>query len=219
MIPVTVVDNFYNDPYSIREYALSQQFTRCPTGHWPGIRSNSLHNLNHNMDQEFMQRVLCLFFDLQTDVLSANFDINFHLTDESYEEGWVHRDDGTTFAGVVYLTPDAPVNCGTSLYSRIGPDNEGFDMSEKFKFYNKEPIDIDNYRTARDKHNGQFVKTLDIGNVFNRLVVYPGNIYHRESKFFGNTADNSRLTQVFFAQVNTSGLISPIEKSKNLATR
>jgi len=219
MIPVTIVDNFYEDPYSIREYALRQQFTKCPTGHWPGIRSNSLHNLNNRMDQEFIQRVLYLFFDLQKDVLSANFDINFQLIDQSYEEGWVHRDDSTTFAGVVYLTPDAPVDCGTSLYSRIGPDDKGFDMTEKHKFYNKEPIDITNYRKVRDTHNGQFIKTLDIGNVFNRLVVYPGNLYHRESKFFGSSTNNSRLTQVFFAQVTTSGVISPIEKSKNLVSR
>jgi hypothetical protein len=37
-----------------------------------------------------------------------------------------------------------------------------------------------------------------IGNVFNRLVLYPGNTYHKSNDYFGDTLQDGRLTQVFF---------------------
>lgn len=40
-----------------------------------------------------------------------------------------------------------------------------------------------------------------IGNVYNRLVMYRSNIFHKSSKYFGNNKENGRLTQVSFIKV------------------
>lgn len=42
-------------------------------------------------------------------------------------------------------------------------------------------------------------ETLDsIGNVYNRLVLYRSNLFHKSQKYFGDTLETGRLTQVFF---------------------
>ena len=37
-----------------------------------------------------------------------------------------------------------------------------------------------------------------IGNVFNRLVLYRGDLFHKPLKSFGNDLQSGRLVQVFF---------------------
>jgi hypothetical protein len=37
-----------------------------------------------------------------------------------------------------------------------------------------------------------------IGNVFNRLILYPGTAYHKSNDYFGKDVNDGRLTQVFF---------------------
>ena len=54
-----------------------------------------------------------------------------------------------------------------------------------------------------EKDSGTIIKTtnkLDIvvDNVFNRLVFYNANLFHRPQRLFGTTTDNARLTLVFF---------------------
>ena len=77
-------------------------------------------------------------------------------------ETWIHKDD-TEWAGVLYLSPNPPVDGGTVI----------FDEEEN-------------------------VVTM-IGNVYNRLVIYRGDLFHRSLKSgFGNSVETGRLTQVFF---------------------
>jgi hypothetical protein len=37
-----------------------------------------------------------------------------------------------------------------------------------------------------------------IGNLYNRLILYRGDIYHASLDYFGNSLENGRLFQVFF---------------------
>jgi hypothetical protein len=56
------------------------------------------------------------------------------------------------------------------------------------------------YEKEQRVYNSQFEKILDVGNVYNRLAIYPVTEWHTQSGFFGMTKENSRLTQVFFAK-------------------
>jgi hypothetical protein len=51
--PVTVLDNFFDDPNSIRSWALAQEFISDPLGNWPGKRTKPLGHLN----PEFLHQV------------------------------------------------------------------------------------------------------------------------------------------------------------------
>lgn len=46
--------------------------------------------------------------------------------------------------------------------------------------------------------NGSLKKTLEIKNLFNRMIIFDPSILHKQSSMFGTTIENSRLTIIFF---------------------
>jgi len=46
IIPVTVLDNFLDDPDKIRAWALQQEYFTSKDGQWPGVRSKPIHELD-----------------------------------------------------------------------------------------------------------------------------------------------------------------------------
>ena len=90
------------------------------------------------------------------------------------------------------MTPDAPVNCGTSIFRH-----------KKYKIK-----DNSIFREEwTDRTNNQFTDTepweeIDrIGNIYNRLVLFKSHNVHGVSEYFGETIENSRLFQLFFFDV------------------
>jgi Family of unknown function (DUF6445) len=215
MIPITVIDNFYTDPYSVRNYALSQDFSRPVRIGWPGIRTKMIADINPLFYHSFVDKIMSLFFNLKTDIVQCNLDTYFQLTSKKYEEGWEHKDNKVSLAGVIYLTPGAPLSGGTSIFNEK-VSGKRYDFTPRDDFYSGITNDVKHYRSLRKEHNLQFDKTLDVNNVFNRLVLYPGNYFHKENKFFGKTYTDSRLTQVFFIQIKTNGCLTAVERC-NLA--
>jgi hypothetical protein len=216
IFPVTVIDNFFSDPDSIRKYALSLDFNS--KGRYPGKRTNNLGDINPKFIKKFGGMLLSTFFDLKEGSVNLKINVDFQLSEEKYEEGWVHEDksvENYQFAGVVYLTPDAPINSGTSIYRKLKDiDYKNFNVRDQF--YLDRDLDLSKYRKIRDTHNSNFEKTLDIGNVYNRLVIYNSLEFHKENILFGTDKDNARLTLVFFGSIELlNGSVSPIEKIKN----
>lgn len=204
MIPAAIYDNFFEDPDAVRKYALSLNFTKHPGG-VPGKRSDNIVDLNPELYNTFQMKILNMFYGAGE--YEVNINAFFQLTSGYYEEGWVHTDntgllDEPTVAGVIYLTPNAPLEAGTSVYSGnqymgIVPINHQI----KIDFYQDKQVDMSEYRLERDRNNSLYTKTLDVSNVYNRLFAYNTVQLHKENKFFGTTAEDSRLTLVFFAKI------------------
>jgi hypothetical protein len=222
IIPVSIVDNFFDDPDAIRNYALSLEY-RLGAGYYPGLRSNLIDQLDISLEKYIGEKILSLFFDLDNHTVSWDIEMSFQLISEKYEEGWVHNDlthKQWDIAGVIYLTPNAPLDGGTLIYQKNPEINyNDINMSVyndvKHKFYQDVTVDLDNYRALRDDLNSKFSVTLEINNVYNRLVIYNTNELHRANKFFGLNKNDSRLTLVFFAKINNF-TSSPIARSKNI---
>lgn len=166
-----VIDNFLPYPNVVREWVLQQEFKSCEeitrdSGYpntWPGKRTTVVNEL----DGSYANSVLSRIADLAVSYfgVSKNLTIrsSFQLTTEKDGDSWIHKDNDVHVAGILYLTPNAPIDSGTVLYSN--PPHE--------------PIDI-------------------IGNVYNRLVLYKADSFHKSNKYFGNDLRTGRLTQVFF---------------------
>jgi len=214
MIPITVVDNFFKDPDAVRNFALSQEFRRPELATWPGKRSKMLVDIDTEFYNNFLAKVLNLFFDISRDNLRCQVHAFFQSIPEKYQEGWTHLDIGTTFTGVVYLTPDAPLDAGTTL-SVDTTDDPIVNQEIKAKYYSDIAVDLDEYYKAREENNNRFIKTTEISNVFNRLIIFPGTVHHKENKFFGNTIEDSRLTLVFFVLIpeDNDNTLLPIARS------
>lgn len=217
--PSICVDDFYNDPVKVREMALSLEYRKTDKNGWPGYRSKMLHEIDPNFFSLFTEKLFSLFYQLKKyEKLDWLIESYFQLINPSdygsINEGWIHRDFNTIFAGIIYLTPDSDVECGTSIFSKkyIGalPANTEYKNEMYLNF------DQSKERTYAEKlkeNNDQFYETINFGNVFNRLVAYDGSQWHGVKNYSG-ASSKPRLTQVFFVnEVHSSYFPIPSMRS------
>ena len=187
-----VVDNFYNNPLQTREYILSQDFK--VRGNYPGQRTISYANEGlRTIIQKYVLTVggKILEFPIpKLDMSDADKIYNgaYQYT-TSRDRSWVHMDGFNNWAGVVFLTPDAPVTSGTGFYQF----QDGTMSEEDQQVMNNKSL-TDNFSQDMTKW-----KLIDqVGNVFNRLVLFNSKKFHMSMDYFGDCKENGRLFQVFF---------------------
>ena len=101
----------------------------------------------------------------------------------------VHGYKWNNWAGVVFLSPDAPLSAGTSFYRFM----DGSRSQEDTNFTkNQELID----RFTQDFTKWELVDR--VGNIFNRLILFDAHNYHMSMDYFGDSKEYGRLFQVFF---------------------
>lgn len=200
LYPVTVVENFYENPDAVRTFALSQkyQFRHQITGAkyvFPGCRTKDLSIINKPMFQKVSEKIISLFHNAEHDYMQWEITTSFQSVSSEYGQGIIHTDHNTVFAAVLYLTPDAPLDSGTSLFK----PNAKFD-EEKYEWCLKENDKrFDEGKIIMDtSYHDMFDEIVRVNNVYNTLILYEGRHYHAANQFFGNTLKDSRLAQVFF---------------------
>ena len=200
LYPVTIVENFYENPDAIRAFALAQEYKRCgdetnPVYGWPGARTKDLSVLDKALYENVCKKLVSVFHNAEHDYMRWAITSSFQSSTAEYGEGVMHTDQSTIFAGVLYLTPNAPLNGGTSLYRK----NASFDP-EKYQL----ALDVNDatYKTngkiAPTDYHSMFDEIVKVNNVYNTLILFEGHQYHTANQFFGDTLENSRLTQTFF---------------------
>lgn len=200
LYPVTVVENFYENPDAIRKFALAQKFTFCkeiPNIEYvyPGCRTQDLSSLDKALFDKICTKLVSVFHNAEHDIMRWKVTTSFQSVSEEYAQGVIHTDHNTIFAGVLYLTPDAPLNGGTSLFKK----NKTFDEAK----YQQALVDNDVRFKAGEiamdiSYHSMFDEIVRVNNVYNTLIIYEGRHYHAANEFFGKTLKDSRLAQVFF---------------------
>jgi Family of unknown function (DUF6445) len=200
LYPVTIIENFYEKPDEIRNFALNQEYTFCHERKnvdyvYPGSRTKDIFDLDPQLQALICKKLVSVFHNSEYDIMRWGISTNFQSVTEEYREGVIHTDHNTIFAGVLYLSPNAPLDAGTSLFRKNSSFNED-EYKEALSLNDKE------FREGKivmnTKHHAMFEEIVRINNVYNTLVIYEGRHYHSANKFFGTTLKNSRLTQVFF---------------------
>ena len=217
--PSFCFDNFYSDPDAVRKIALSHEFSKPDDGRFPGKRTQPIHLIAPDLFNFFTKRLFSLFYDFdQTSVrwqLNSEFQlIEPYSNDPKLNESWIHSDNNTMLAGVIYLTPNANLDCGTSIFSLNPGEVYSIDQDEKVEFYKNPTIPFDQqekYINALEANNSKFTETVHFKNVYNRLVAYDGSDYHKANSFF--TGTEPRLTQTFFLQTINSA--PPLIRANN----
>ena len=165
-----VIENFYENPDEVREYALQQRYT-YDVNEYPGKRSINKY-YPENIHNTFKTILAPYYSNVNVQQNTSNGE--FQITNKN-DKSWIHSDVGanesckTIIAGVCYLTPNAPLDSGTIFYKKNLPNNE-------------------------------YIHTDVIHNKYNRLILFNGKIHHISGKYFGTTDNDSRLTQVFFIE-------------------
>jgi hypothetical protein len=190
-----IIDNFYTNAKETRDYILTQEFK--VRGNYPGQRTTSranqhLKEMIEGYIQHFAGKIIDWPMPSSTDNDSQHnndtYNGAFQYT-TSRDRTWIHNDGWNNWAGVLYLTPNAPVNSGTGIY-RFKDGTRTVDEAEARG--NKKIID----ENSQDYTKWELVDK--VGNVFNRLVLFNSKQYHASMDYFGTNKENGRLFQVFF---------------------
>jgi hypothetical protein len=114
----------------------------------------------------------------------------FQICKQSDGDSWIHQDNDVDVAAILYLSPLAPVSSGTTLYH--------CNDIQKWSQLSIDAMKQINRVEQTELYDSLFTPVDIIGNVYNRLVMYRGDIFHKSNDYFGSTNADSRLTQVFF---------------------
>ena len=120
---ILIKDNFLDDIDTLRKVALSQRFIYhldAPTSvGWRGYRTWEISYLKEPIVQECREKVLhycCEHYNVDSNTIAIEtyFHISCSVQERQRLKRW-HRDD-QRHAGVIYLTPNAPLNAGTTVF-------------------------------------------------------------------------------------------------------
>ncbi|WP_047534909.1 DUF6445 family protein [Methylotenera sp. N17] len=200
LYPVTIVENFYNNPDSVRTFALNQKYQfrhqiKNANYVFPGCRTKDISLINKPLFESVSKKIISLFHNVEHDYMRWSITTSFQSVSEDYGRGVIHTDHNTVFAAVLYLAPNAPLQSGTSLFK----PNANFD-EEKYQWCLKENDKrFDEGKLVMDtSYHSMFDEIVRVNNVYNTLILYEGRHYHAANEFFGKTLKDSRLAQVFF---------------------
>jgi hypothetical protein len=184
-----IVDNFYKDPDFIREYAINNlKFNE--SDYHRGKRSDRfLLNGTKEKLEEILGRTI-------TNWNHPSYANGIFQYCTSYDP-IVYHIDSQTFAGAIFLTPNAPLDSGTATYrSKI----TGATRFEEFNDeYSKTFLGVSNDFNFYD--NTSFELVDKVANVYNRLVMWDAKTIHAASNYFGDDINNARFFQLFFFDV------------------
>lgn len=202
------VDNFFSNTDLILDFVNTLEFKKSEDGRWPGERTKTLYEIDKDLSSLIISKILNNVYDLsKTKITWKSSELSFQKVKpysnkkNSYKNrGWIHQDgDDYDLAGVIYLTKNANLNSGTSLFkvknNKKIPDLDILERQNlKFKLHNEEEIEENEYFKEMKNHEDNFDETVTFKNVFNRMIMYDGQTYHRANNF----SDKERLTLVFF---------------------
>ena len=200
---VIVKDNFYEQPEKVVE--LSRKADYYEPLHVTGYRSKEVyHEPGVKNKLENILGIKITRWD--TDPLEENgvFYKGFAKGNLREVPG-VHSDQPyNDITALVYLTPDIPYDCGTTLWMHkktklINPATK--DDAERL---NMNFNDLKNLLEEDSKKRSKWVAIDQIGNKFNRLVAYPSGVFHSASKHFGSNFKDGRIYQTFRIGVDWS---------------
>ena len=214
--PITIVDDFFEDPDAIVKMANELKYYPPDTGNWPGVRTKQLHVVEDRFFQYFGEKIMLLFHDNTPEYwkLQSHFQKILPFHEDQYDKlnrGWIHQDLDTYFGGIVYLTKDPEPDTGTSIYKTT----TGFAMqyaSElklKERKYRGEEVDREEYCKAYDAAHAQYKESVKIENVYNRFVMFNNKTHHGVQTF----GTKERLTLNFFG-MEVTGKKPPLVRSR-----
>ena len=146
-------------------------------------------------------------------------------------KGWIHFDSDNhknypyELAGLIYLTPDIDPDSGTSLFTLKQQNNKEYKIFQKqfaknllYKntniLDNNEEFDEAFFIKEYKEHEEFFIEKTRFANIYNRMITYDTNEFHRANNYYNDDEKDNRLTLVFFIGGINAGSF-PLEKIKD----
>ena len=182
---IIVIDNFYNNPDAVRDYAMTREYVE--RGYHGAVGHRTLKPKHFDGVKEKFESLLGKKMAKGNELGGWDYQTNGVFQHCMAEDPFVIHADDQKWAAMIYLTPDAPVECGTTLYrhKKTGQDRvERKSDWDVFKgnFYDPTPFEIVDV----------------IGNKYNRMILFEAKHIHAASQYFGDSIENDRLFQLYF---------------------
>lgn len=195
-INIIVVDNFYSNPDLVREYAIENLNFESSDYH-RGMRSSDSFILNGT--KERFEQILGKPILNWDNPSYANGKFQFCTSLDPI----VYHTDIQSYAAMVFLTPNAPLQSGTATYRSIYTNSIKIDNDDTHaKAFKGLSNDLNFY----DKTSFEVVDS--IANIYNRLIIFDSKNIHAAVNYFGDTIYNSRFFHLFFFDVLEESLAS-----------
>ena len=186
-VSLITVDNFYSNVDDVRQFALQQPFD--VTGNYPGNRTVSF--LNESI-QETIQDIL-LPHAGEITWWGGEYSGAYQYTTKN-DKSWIHADQTSNWAGICYLTPNAPPSGGTGFFQHKETGIAEAPRKEDGA-YDTEILS----KLGKDSQDYSKWEMIDeVSNKYNRLILYRADMFHQSLKYFGDNISNGRLFQTFF---------------------
>lgn len=182
------MNDFYNDPLETREFALNQEFNVI--GNYPGYRTKPFYNESVvNLIQDVVFFAAGKITKWATDEYNGAFQ---YATQR--DRSWIHSDQATSWAGICFLTPNAPISSGTGLFrhKETGMHTAPVKSDGTYDY----EVLSELYLDSQDMTKWEMTDML--GNKFNRLILYRADYFHTSLDYFGRNKEDGRLFQTFF---------------------
>ena len=216
--PSLCFDQFYKDPDSVREYALSLDGYTNMYGAHPGLRCRMLYDYDKQFYRSTVDKFLSLYMLSGVSCNCSTYFQKIHRfssdPNDPVNQGWIHHDGVVNIAGVIYLDPEPVSDNGTSFYNPKGnnfrfnnvlegdpPEYERIMGSSANTSGDTNYCKIDDinwYRENIVKNNEQFELKMEVKNCYNRCIAYSGQQLHGQSNYWMSNDDDFRLAQVYF---------------------
>tara|TARA_R110000851_G_scaffold44036_1_gene108456 strand:+ start:681 stop:1340 length:660 start_codon:yes stop_codon:yes gene_type:complete len=180
---IWIVDNFYDNPNKVRNFALEQRY--FDDDGYKGIRTR----------KQYLFEGIKEKFETIIGKKITTWDIPDNNMNGRFQSIWaglpqVVHCDGQKWAGMIYLTPNAPFSSGTKIVA-----------NKKSKVFHGEQTNniMDMFPNQETFLDETLFEDVDvIGNVYNRLAIFDGRSIHVAGDYFGWDVPSGRLWQMFF---------------------
>lgn len=203
---IQVVEDFYADPDKVRQRALAMPFDVRRTNFW---KTHTYHprGIRERIEKRFRVRIKQWEIpSVERQTENGSFYTSFSEGSRAERVG-VHYDDiysahysdpSEWFILIIYLTPNAPPDAGTSLWQhrKTGLRSR---PTRKDAYRLKHSVRELDDRLIRDRYIASRWREIDrVGNRYNRAVMIPGKSLHSATRHFGSNFVNGRIYQVYY---------------------
>lgn len=180
---VMIFDNFFHDPDSIRAEVLKRDFgtggSNFPSQKAEPETPEYQEVIKKHIEDRILGRPISYW--------EKSYNTCWQYSIEGQKQP-VHHDHGK-YVAIVYLTPNAPVAAGTGLYRHIESGISVWDQEDPATY----PAALN---TGADEDTWEQVAFF--GNVYNRLIIFNAQHYHKGAGTFGTNKEDGRLYCTYF---------------------
>lgn len=194
-----VIDDFYSDPDRIRALALSTKFRAAGNQlGYNGLVANAPATLKRMAIRKISNALSSsLMYDKRN---QGDFKL-LTASHQRHKRTFVHVDH-CRWSAVISLSPSP--RGGTTFWRHRKWNICGFhDVDAIEKLAAQRALTVSDLFKGLNRDTGKlsaWSQIGEIGHVYNRMILFNGNIFHASSPGFGNSIENGKLSQTFFLE-------------------